>query len=198
MRKEICVPMMALCLLLAGCGGGAKEQAAAAREPYQNMNGCTMEAEVTCGMGSEDALTFTLRCDYAPDGETTVEVLAPETVAGVKAVLSGDDLALQYEDGCLNAGTLSAETVSPVACLPRLMSALRDGWLLEQNEETLADVPCLRLCLDQTTDSGGKVLSTVWLRQDDGTPVYGEITVDDEIILRAEFTSFEFCDILTN
>lgn len=199
MRRGVCVPMMVLCLLLSGCGGGgeAQKQAAAVREPYQTMTGCTMEAEVTCGVGSEDALTFSLRCDYVPEGETDVEVLAPETVAGVKAVISGDDLTIQYGDGCLNAGTLSTEKVSPVDCLPRLISALRSGWLLEQNRETMKDVPCLRLCLDQTTDSG-KILSTVWLRQDDGTPVYGEITVNDEIILRAEFTSFEFCDILQN
>ena len=199
MRRMICVPMMALCLLLAGCGGEtAQKQAAAARKPYQDMTGCKMEATVTCGAGSEEALTFDLRCDYAPDGDTTVEVLAPDTVAGVKAVLSGDQLSLQYEDSCLDAGTLSAEKVSPLTCPARLMSALRGGWLLEQNEENMGDVPCQRLCLDQSAKDGGKILSTVWLRKDDNTPLCGEVSVDGEIILHAEFTSFSFYDILQN
>ena len=61
MRRWICVPMMALCLLLAGCGGEkSQKQAAAARKPYQDMTGCKMAASVTCGTGSEDALTFTM------------------------------------------------------------------------------------------------------------------------------------------
>ena len=199
MRRWVCVPMMALCLLLTGCGGEtSQKQAATARKPYQDMTGCKIEAAVTCGTGSEDALTFTLHCDYSPEGETTVEVLAPETVAGVKAVLTGDQLKLQYADICLDAGTLSDEEVSPLICPARLMSSLRSGWLLEQNEEKVGEIPCLRLCMDQTTDSGGKILSTVWLRKDDNTPVCGEITVGDEIILHAEFTSFSFYDILQN
>ena len=113
------------------------------------MTGCKMEAAVTCGTGSEDALTFTLSCDYAPEGETTVEVLSPDTVAGVKAVLTGDQLKLQYEDLCLDAGTLSDEEVSPLMCPARLMSALRSGWLLEQNEEKVGEIPCLRLCMNR-------------------------------------------------
>jgi len=198
-RRWICVPMMALCLLLAGCGGEkSQKQAAAARKPYQDMTGCKMAASVTCGTGSEDALTFTMNCDYVPEGKTTVEVLSPETVAGVKAELTGEQLKLQYEDLCLDAGTLSEEQVSPLMCPARLMSALRSGWLLEQNEEKVGDVSCLRLCMDQTTDSGKKILSTVWLRTDDNTPVCGEITVGDEIIFHAEFTSFSFYDILQN
>jgi len=198
-RRWICVPMMALCLLLTGCGGEtSQKQASAARKPYQDMTGCKMEAAVTCGTGSEDALTFTLSCDYAPEGETTVEVLSPDTVAGVKAVLTGDQLKLQYEDLCLDAGTLSDEEVSPLMCPARLMSALRSGWLLEQNEEKVGEIPCLRLCMDQTTDSGEKILSTVWLQKDGNTPVCGEIAVGDEIIFHVEFTSFSFYDILQN
>lgn len=85
-----------------------------------------------------------------------------------------------------------------MACLPRLMSALREGWLLEENEESWDDIPCLRLTVDQTGEDGEKILSTLWLRQDGGAPVRGEIAVDGEIILTAEFTSFAFYDIMSN
>ena len=76
------------------------------------------------------------------------------------------------------------------------MSALRDGWLLEENEETWNDVPCRRLMVDQSGTQNGKIVSTVWLRQEDGTPVRGEISVEGEIILTAEFTSFAFYDTI--
>ena len=199
MRKWMCVPMMTLCLLLAGCAGGTGEgdetDAAALRAPYVNMAGCEMEAEIIWSEGDQE-WRAEVRCDYVPDGETTVEVLSPETIAGVRAVVTGEELKLEYEDLCLGAGTLSAQQVSPMACLPRLMSALRDGWLLEENREDWNETPCLRLTVDQSGPQDGKILSTLWLNTADGTPVRGEIAVDDEIILTAEFTSFAFYDTM--
>ena len=198
MRRWMCVPMMTLCLLLTACGGGAgneEDGAAAARDAYHDMAGCTMEAVVRCTQ-QDQVWEAALRCDYVPEGTSTVEVLAPETIAGVKAVLDETTWQLQYEDACLDAGPLSEEEISPAACLPRLMSALRDGWLLEENEEDWNDVPCLRLTVDQTGVQDGKIVSTVWLRRDDGTPLRGEVAVDGENILTAEFTSFAFHDTI--
>ena len=80
--------------------------------------------------------------------------------------------------------------------MPGLINALRDGWLLEENEESWNDIPCLRLCVDQTGLQNGKIVSTVWLQQEGGTPLRGEIAVDGEIILTAEFTSFAFYDTI--
>ncbi len=195
MRRWKCVPMITLLLLLAACGGGESGETADLRDRYHDMTGCTMEAAVSCG---QEGLAWEaeLRCDYVPGGESTVEVLSPETIAGVKAVLSEPDWRLEYEGESLNAGTLSSEEVSPAACLPRLMSALRDGWLLEENEEEWNGVPCLRLTVDQTGVKDGKLLSTVWLRRDGGAPLRGEIAVDGEIILTADFTSFAFYDTI--
>ena len=154
-----------------------------------------MEAVVLCdqqGMEWEAQL----RCEYFPDGESTVEVLSPETIAGVKAVFTDSDWRLEYERDSLNAGTLSGEALSPAVCLPRLMNALRDGWLLEENQEQWGEIPCLRLSLDQSGTDGGKIVSTVWLRTEDGTPLRGEIAVGGENILTAEFTKFAFCDTM--
>lgn len=191
--------MMTLCLLLAGCAGGTgageEADAAALRAPYANMAGCEMEAEIVWSEGDQE-WRAEVRCEYVPDGETTVEVLSPETIAGVRAVVTGEDLKLEYEDLCLGAGTLSSQQVSPMACLPRLMSALRDGWLLEENREDWNEIPCVRLTVDQSGTQDGKILSTLWLNTADGTPVRGEIAVDDEIILTADFTGFSFYDTM--
>lgn len=195
MRGWMCVPMMTLCLLLTACGGADKTDAADLRDRYHDMTGCTMEAEVTCEQAGLE-WSASLRCEYVPGGESTVEVLAPESIAGVKAVVSESDWRLEYGDLCLDIGPLGSEEVSPAMCLPRLMSALRDGWLLEENEETWNDVPCVRVCVDQTGVQDGKIVSAVWLRQDDGTPLRGEVAVDGETILTAEFTSFAFCDTI--
>lgn len=195
MRKGICVPMMALCLLLTACGGAGESTAERLREPYSEMAGCAMEAVVTCGQAGLE-WEAVLRCDYVPGGEAVVEVLSPESIAGVRAVFNGEDGSLEFQGEVLNAGRLSAQGLSPAACLPQLMSALREGWLLEENEEDWNGIPCLRLGVDQTGGNGGKIASTVWLRLDDGTPLRGEIAVEGEIILAADFTSFTFYDTL--
>ena len=98
-------------------------------------------------------------------------------------------------DLCLNIGPLSAEQISPATAPVRMLNALREGWLLEENTEERQDIPCVRLALEQT-GSGGDIVTTIWLRQTDGTPVFGEIAVEGETILTAEFTSFSFCDII--
>ena len=201
MRLWKCVPMITLLLLLAACGGRGggegESRTADLRDRYHDCAGCTMEAAVSC---DQEGLAWEaeLRCEYVPGGESTVEVLSPETIAGVKAVLNDTDWRLEYEGESLNAGTLGGEEeISPAACLPRLMSALRDGWLLEENQEAWNGVPCLRLTVDQTGVKDGKILSTVWLSLETGAPVRGEIAVDGEILLTADFTSFSFCDTMS-
>jgi hypothetical protein len=190
--------MMLLCLLAAGCGGAEQEESAAeqARRPFQEAAGCTMEAEVTWSGEQEDVLRYTLRCDYVPDGASTVEILAPETAAGIQATVEGNSLQLTYAGDCLDADVAGREGVSPATGLPLVLEALRSGWLLEENREKLDDVPCLRLGLDRTGSDGGKILTAVWLAQDTGTPVYAEISVDEEIILNVRFTKFDFRAIL--
>lgn len=197
-RKGICVPMIILCLLLSGCGGtegGGSSAADTLRQSYRQMEECSMTAEVACG-GTEEQTAFTLQCRYVPGGKSTVEVLAPDTAAGIRATLEGERLELVYDGLVLPAGSLSSEDIAPASCLPRLMDALREGWLLEENEETLDGEKCVRLCLDQTGEKGGKIVSVLWLRQADGTPVLGEISVEDTVILQARFTDFQFGAII--
>ena len=197
MRRWYCVPMMTLCLLLIGCEVDRKEsEGKIALAEYRGMIGCVIEAEVTGGMGTEDASAFTLHCEYIPEGVCSVKILEPETVAGICAVIDSGELTVRYDDLCLPAGTLSREQISPAAVLPWLMDALRDGWLLEESAEEIDGVPCLRICVDET-DDGAAMEATVWLRKEDLCPLRGEIAVDGEIIFTAEFTDFQFYDIIT-
>ena len=184
-----CVPMIALCLLLCGCKEQVEETDI--RAAYREMSGC-----VVCGEAQRE-WAAALQCHYAPEGESTVEVTEPLELAGVRAVLREADWSLEYSDLCLNIGPLSAEQISPATVPVRMLNALREGWLLEENTEERQDIPCVRLALEQTGSGGGDIVTTIWLRRADGTPFLGEIAVEGETILTAEFTSFSFCDIIS-
>ena len=194
MRRGLCVPMITLCLLLVGCGT-EQEPRTDLRAAYQEMTACDMTAVVTCEQEHLE-WTATLDCHYEPAGKSTVEVTEPAELAGVRAVIDMQDWSLEYGDLCLNIGTLSAEEISPATCLMRLMDALQQGWLIEENTEDWGGESCERLRLDQSGGQGS-IVSTIWLRQSDGTPLRGEISVEGENILTAEFTHFEFCDTIT-
>lgn len=188
--------MMALCLLLCGGCGGEQAEKQDCRAAYQEMHGCEMTTVITC---EQEGLEWsaTLMCVYVPEGESTVEVVEPLELAGVRARIREEDWSLEYGDLCLDAGALSGEAISPAAAPVRLMNALRNGWLLEENRESWGDIPCIRLALDQTGGSGGNIVTAIWLREADNTPLRGEISVEGEMILTAEFTDFAFCDIMT-
>ena len=160
------------------------------------MSGCELTMKVVCGEAQRE-WAATLQCHYAPEGESTVEVTEPLELAGVRAVLREADWSLEYSDLCLNIGPLSAEQISPATVPVRMLNALREGWLLEENTEERQDIPCVRLALEQTGSGGGDIVTTIWLRRADGTPFLGEIAVEGETILTAEFTSFSFCDIIS-
>lgn len=192
------IPVLLLAVfLLSGCGGESKMSGESLRSLYREAAECRMEAAVSCTY--EDGLwTAVLQCTYLPEGGSTVEAVSPEMIAGVRAVLDGENRYLTCDGTVLNAGPVSREEITPAECLPRLMDALRDGWLLEENTEIRDGIPCLRLCIDERGETAEKRYSTLWLRQEDGTPVRGEISVDGETVLTAEFTSFVFCDTIDN
>ena len=194
MRKTGFALLILPALLLAGCGAEQPE-AAGFRNAYMEMDGCTMDAAVSCDADGSP-WRAELRCAYIPDGTSEIEVLSPETIAGVRAVLDSGNWYLQFDGKALDAGTVSRERISPAACLPRLMDALRNGWLLEENQEEWNGIPCARLALDQTGTQTEKIYSTLWLRRDNGAPLRGEISVDGETVLTAEFTSFAFYDTI--
>ena len=198
MRRWLCVPMM-MALLLSGCGAGETKETTAdtLRGLYREMSGCTMEALVRC---DQEGLEWegSLACQYLPGGESTVEVLAPEEIAGVKAIVREEDWSLAYEGEILNILPVTEEELSGAVCLPRLMDALREGWLLEEGRETWAEKDCLRLRLDQTGQGEGKIISVLWLDVSDGTPVYGEVALEETTLFTVEFTAFSFCDIMSD
>lgn len=182
--KKCLVWLLAAALLLAGCGKKTTSQAESLRQRYRDMQAAHMEAEITCHLETENR-TFTVSCDWTPTGAGTT-VTGPEDLAGLTASVSGEELTVSYDGAALSAGSL--RDVAPANCLPWLLRAMEEGYLVDAGQEALEGLDCLRLALD-TTAAGGKVLCTVWLGGD-GAPLYAEFSQDSRVVLTARLLSF--------
>lgn len=131
-----------------------------------------------------------MQCSYDRGGDAVTTITTPEELAGISATVSGSDLTLTYDGTGLAAGPL--RDVCAANCLPLLLRAVSDGYILEQGKETIEGQPCLRLALDATLPSGEKVLCTGWFYGADLTPCYAEFSQDGKLLVSARITYFTF------
>lgn len=182
--KRITAIVLMTALLLSGCGASGGETEALRRQ-YGLIDTAQMEAEVTFCRG-EEAQVFTLRCDYTPQS-ATVTVIAPETVAGIRATVTGEEMTLTYDGECLSVGSLGG--INPLSALPTMLHAIADGYLLEEGSEKLGELTCRRLLLD-TTMGEETVQCAVWIDEETLLPRCGEFTAAGERVICVKMLAF--------
>lgn len=183
--KRIAVPVLCL-LLLCGCSG-TRDQAEELQSHCRTWRNVRMEAEVTCHLEGESR-SYTVLCTWDEEGATTT-ILAPEEVAGISATVSGDEMLVNYGGAAVSAGT--PPVLSPANCVPYLLHAAAQGYLLEHGAETMDGLECLRLVLDTTASDGEKILCTVWFETAGAVPRYAEFSRDGIVKLTLRTLSFE-------
>ena len=197
-KTGLCALMISLPLLLCACGapgggsdgaGPKKDGAQLLQEEYQALDGCDMAARLRCDWEGEVA-DYTLQCSWNAGGTASVEVAEPELLRGVRAEFDRENLTLVYDDVSLPAGTLSDEELSPAQCLPLLMDAICEGYILEKGTEEIDGQLCARLLFDVTGAQGNKIHYVVWFGADH-VPVHAEVEVNGAVIFTVEFTDFQ-------
>lgn len=184
--------ILGLFLLLAGCAQHeAEDRLARLEERYAALPGAAAEAEVTLRREA-DVLTYALAVDWEED-RIRVAVRAPEELAGITAELAGEALSLRYDGGVLD-GLSASPGVSAVKAIPLLVRAVSEGYAVSSGEEHYGGADALRVSYETDCD-GDAILCTLWFDAQD-RPIAGEIEADGKIIVSAEFTSFQFGDIL--
>ena len=114
-RLSILASALSLCLLT-GCAPQRAASRAAAQIPelYASAAGFSARVETTVNRGlSENDFTLLWESDGT---ESVIEIAAPESVAGIRAVFQDNDKSLQYE----NAVLALPDAVSPLELLPIL------------------------------------------------------------------------------
>lgn len=177
-----------LALFLTACGAEEEvNEAARLQQEYAAVRSVAMEADVICHYGDE-MREYTLLCAYTPE-KSTVTVLSPKELSGIGASVEDGMLILSYDDLSLDAGPYSAAEISPVVVLPKLMEAAAWGYPTQQSEETVDGRECIRLSCDLSDEPG--VLYTTWFDKASFLPLNSEVTVDDKLVFRVDWSRFE-------
>lgn len=184
MRRCV-LPALMITLLLTGCGGAQPER------KLDDMRGALAAAEtisatadVTANLG-EERFSCTLACEMQGD-RTGVEVLAPETIAGIRAEIGPDGTTIEYAD--LSLGVGSSGTGAPMTALPLLLRAMRTGSTLRSWTEWEEDRTLFVREYFVTDDAS----MTVWFDAASLQPVHAELASGGEVLLRCEISEFSY------
>ena len=188
MRKNcFCAVLMIPLLLLAGCGereARLEKSFAAFRESVAAAQRITVRGALTADYG-ETAESYVLDASY--DGkQTTVEIVEPALIAGVKATARWGETEIEYGGVLLGTGALDEDGLTPVAAMPAIFEAMAGGY-----EELLwwdGDLVAARMY------AGEDARCTVWLEAESLTPVHAEIASGGRTVISCDLADW----IITN
>ena len=194
MRKAASALMMTLCLLLPGCGGQSMDEVDQLtldlRGAYLALAGVTAQLEVEADYGRR-VYDYAMELNWRREGETTVTVTAPETVAGITARIAGGEALLEYDGVSLETGPLDESGLSPLGAGPALLEAAVEGFIAESGFDTLGETECLRLlCRDPEGAPGEGTEYILWFDPVTWDLLRGEISVDGRRVIACGVTSF--------
>ncbi len=184
MRKAIVSALMMTLLLLPGCGEREErlqEGFDALRKAVTAAQSIRFQAEMTADDG-ENVAQYTLDVSY--DGQqTTVEILAPALIAGVKATALRGESTISYDGVILGAGPVDNEGLTAMSAMPVMLDAIASAYveLLWWEEGSIA----ARLYV------GERSVLTLWLDRDTCLPVAGEFAADGRTSVTCRFTGWE-------
>ncbi len=176
MRKKAVSALMMILLLLPGCGAREarlEENFQTLRKAVTAAGSITFRAALTADYG-DSVSEYTMNVSY--DGQqTTVELLTPELLAGVKAAALRGETQVAYDGVILGAGPLDGEGLTPVSAIPAMLDAMASGYveLLWRDGDAMA----ARLYVGENS------VLTLWLDETSLAPTAAEIAAEGRTVV---------------
>lgn len=182
-RMLFAVPMMLLCLLCA-CAGGESEILQTPmdhRSALLARGGCAFDLDARAEAGDR-SWNLSLSCALDAEGSGSVRVLAPESIAGISAVLDGPSGELRYEDLALGLGTLPGTELAPAAAPGQLVRAWSHAWIASAGDDGGS-------LLAEYED--GALTVRTWFTPE-GLPCRAELVREGKVCFAAEIRNYQW------
>lgn len=191
MRRRLlfCVLMTVLCLFFASCGRQKTiDDAERIAKLYAELENASMQATIQADFGDRVSV-FTLRFDYARDAVSTIEILAPEEVKGIKATIEAGQTELAYDGLMLETGPLPGTGLTPVDALPVIVQTWGHGYMSSTGVEKIDGVSYVRIVYKSTV-SGVEVEHSAWFDQRTYQPLKAETMANGARVITCTFDTF--------
>lgn len=174
------LPLMISLVLLCGCADTGEESFDEFVMGVAEADTVSFSADVRAEYSDKTA-EFTLR--YAQSADSAeVEISEPETVAGIKARVTGDALSLEYDGAILDIGSFGDTELSPMSALPLLVRSMTDAHV----DITWREDDMIAARLVPSDD----MLVTLWL-SNDLVPLNAEISYKEQTVIFIEINDWE-------
>ena len=179
MLKKL-LPLMISLVLLCGCADNGEESFDQFVKGVSEAETVSFSADVRAEYSDKTA-EFTLR--YAQSEESAeVEITQPETVAGIKARVTGDALSLEYDGAILDIGSFGYTELSPMSALPLLVRSMTDAHV----DITWREDDMIAARLVPSDD----LTVTLWL-SNELVPLNAEISYKEQTVIFIEINDWE-------
>ena len=204
LKNRLITAALALLLVtLSACGAKADRavaELARLRELHSTASRIVTVARVSADYG-ERVFEFRIRYSGTYDaGE--LEILAPESLAGVTARVSGNAATLSYDGAELDTGSLG-DGLSPAGIVPRLIvewqSGFPDSLMLARNNSNLdvgkspgfrREELIMQSMLTSASERGTDARQTTRFDAETHIPIRSEVLQDGRVVLTVRYESF--------
>ena len=178
--KKLIVPILICVMLLTGCGKSAEAGFAEFIAKTAQSDEISFVADVKAEFPKK---TAEFRLGYTQkDGEAVIEVLEPGLIAGIKARVSEDGAALEFDGAVLDLGNLSGDgKISPLNAVSMLVKAMREGHIdIVWTEDELIAARII---------PADDIAVTLWL-DSELIPVNAELSYKDKTLVYIEISDW--------
>lgn len=184
MQVKLLALMITICLILCSCssrGISNEERAAEIQNEYSTLDGLTITANVTADYG-ERVYDFKLKFT-GNNTDGVVEVVEPEIIAGLTAILAEDGNSLVYDGANLSLGNLTPDGLSPMDCIPLMLGQWSEGYIDGAMSEKIDGRDALAVTFTVSEDE----YLVTWFENETNLPIRSEIFYDGSMVIGCEF-----------
>ena len=174
--KKYLLLLLPLCLLLSGCGHSKRE---AVQDYYASIRTAQAEAQIVVHLDTDDR-TFTVSAAYDRQRGTTTTILEPETLRGLSATVTAEELQLLYD-----GGNLSAANAVQLA-----LYAAGQGFVTREGTDKIGTLEYLLLTCEATDGAGETYACTLWVQPESFAPYAAELSREGKVLLTVTFKQF--------
>ena len=178
-------------IIMCGCSKSAKYEGKYTdwRAGWLTLSEHQIEAAVTSS-DDEKICEYTLLFTQDAEGET-VEVLAPELIANIKAHIGKEEVTLSYDGVMLETGSSLSDNLSPLMAIPLFMDIITEGHLENAWSETSDGT---ELAVSELEMPDGTIM-TLWQRSSDMTPIHADIRSGDKVEIKIDIIKFDQIEV---